>query len=182
MASSSNLVGGVMAGASLGIGKGAAIALGQKGATVYVVGRTTISGTQVSAGRIPVPGSIHEATAEVTAAGSHGIPGACDLAKDEEIRALFEQVERESGHVDILVNNAASLHEGMGTRPFWNAPVKLADIIDVGLRDPAMMDMTGETLIAAELAEKYGIADLPDHQPTSLCKFYGAPHHQTDVG
>ncbi len=34
----------------------------------------------------------------------------------------------------ILVNNAAYLHEAMGTRPFWDAPVDLANIIGVGLR------------------------------------------------
>jgi hypothetical protein len=32
------------------------------------------------------------------------------------------------------VNNAAFLHEGMGKRPFWEAPPELANIIDVGLR------------------------------------------------
>ncbi len=32
------------------------------------------------------------------------------------------------------MNNAAYLHEAMGTRPFWDAPVDLANIIGVGLR------------------------------------------------
>lgn len=124
----------VITGASRGLGKGIALELGQRGATVYVVGRTTVSGSQVSAGGKPVPGSIHEAAAEVTAAGGRGIAVACDMSVDDDIRALFEQVREESGRLDILVNNAASLHDEMGKRPFWEAPVKFADIINVGLR------------------------------------------------
>ena len=53
---------------------------------------------------------------------------------DEQIRSLFEGVRQESGHLNILVNNAAYLNEKMFVRPFWEAPVELADIIDVGLR------------------------------------------------
>ncbi|MBM7114351.1 SDR family NAD(P)-dependent oxidoreductase [Archangium primigenium] len=124
----------VVTGASRGIGKGVALELGQRGATVYVVGRTTAGMSQVSAGGRPVPGSIDKAAAEVTAAGGHGIAVACDMSKDDDIQALFERVKAESGHLNILVNNAASLHEDMGKRPFWEAPIKLADIIDVGLR------------------------------------------------
>lgn len=124
----------VITGASRGIGRGIARVLGQRGATVYVVGRTQTSGTQRSPGGLPVPGSIHEAADEVTQAGGLGIPVACDLSHDEQIEALFRRVKVEAGQVNILVNNAAFLHEGMGTRPFWEAPAELADIIDVGLR------------------------------------------------
>lgn len=90
--------------------------------------------SQVSAGGKPVPGSIDEAAAEVTAAGGHGIAVACDMSKDDDIRSLFERVREKSGRLNILVNNAASLHDDMGKRPFWEAPVNLADIIAVGLR------------------------------------------------
>lgn len=133
MVENSTLV-AVVTGASRGIGRGVAVALGRSGATVYVVGRTKAGDAQHSPGGVPVPGSIDEAAADVTAAGGQGIAVACDLAKDDDIRALFEQVRRESEHVDILVNNAAYLHEAMGTRPFWDAPVDLANIIGVGLR------------------------------------------------
>jgi NAD(P)-dependent dehydrogenase (short-subunit alcohol dehydrogenase family) len=124
----------VVTGASRGIGKGIALALGRRGATVYVVGRTKESGTQVSPAGAPVPGSIHETAEEVTRAGGHGIAVACDMANDTQIRALFEQVRRDSGHLNILVNNAAYLNEKMFVRPFWEAPLELANIMDVGLR------------------------------------------------
>ena len=42
---------------------------------------------------------------------------------------------RESGHVDVLVNNAALIHEDMLKRArFWEKAIDLADIIAVGLR------------------------------------------------
>ncbi len=124
----------VVTGGSRGIGKGIARVLGERGATVYIAGRTQVSGSQISPGGVAVPGSIHEAADEVTKAGGRGIAVACDMAHDDQIRALFERVRRDSGHLDILVNNAAYLNEKMGVRPFWEAPPELANIIDVGLR------------------------------------------------
>ncbi len=124
----------VVTGSSRGLGRGIARVLGERGATVYITGRTTASGSQVSPGGAPVPGSIHEVAAEVTKAGGRGMAVACDMADDSQIRALFEKVEFESGHLNILVNNAAYLNEKMVVRPFWEAPVELANIIDVGLR------------------------------------------------
>ena len=124
----------VVTGASRGIGRGIARVFGRRGATVYVVGRSQVKGTQRSPGGAELSGTIHEVAAEVTAAGGNGVAFACDMARDDQIRALFDRVARESGHIDILVNNAAFLHEGMGKRPFWEAPPELANIIDVGLR------------------------------------------------
>jgi NAD(P)-dependent dehydrogenase (short-subunit alcohol dehydrogenase family) len=124
----------VVTGASRGIGKGIALALGRRGATVYVTGRTRVSGTQTSPGGVSVPGSIHETAEQVTRARGRGIAVACDMADDTQIRALFDQVRLDSGHLDILVNNAAYLNEKMFVRPFWEAPLELANIIDVGLR------------------------------------------------
>jgi NAD(P)-dependent dehydrogenase (short-subunit alcohol dehydrogenase family) len=132
--STNNELVAVVTGASRGIGRGVAHVLGQRGGTVYIAGRTQAGDSQKTPGGMPVPGSIHEVAAEVTKVGGRGIPVACDMADDEQIRALFDQVKRDSGHVNILVNNAAYLNEKMGIRPFWEAPLDLADIIDVGLR------------------------------------------------
>jgi len=124
----------VVTGSSRGIGRGIAKVLGERGATVYVTGRTEVSGTKKSPNGDPVPGSIHEVAEEINKLGGKGIAVAVDLTDDKQIRALFERVQREQGHLNILVNNAAYLNEKMHVRPFWDAPVDLANIIDVGLR------------------------------------------------
>jgi NAD(P)-dependent dehydrogenase (short-subunit alcohol dehydrogenase family) len=132
--SETNLV-AVVTGASRGLGRGIAIALGASGATVYVVGRTTHEDAPRGAGEAVLPGTIYDAAAAVTAAGGTGIAVACDLADDAQIVALFERVQREAGRLDILVNNAAFVHNDMtGNRPFWEKSLAVADIIDIGLR------------------------------------------------
>src|ERR1700747_58859 len=124
----------VITGSSRGIGKGIAKVLGEREATVYVTGRTEVSGTQKSPNGDPVPGSIHEVAEEINKLGGKGIAVAVDLTDDKQIRDLFERVQREQGHLNILVNNAAYLNEKMHVRPFWDAPVDRANIIAVGLR------------------------------------------------
>jgi NAD(P)-dependent dehydrogenase (short-subunit alcohol dehydrogenase family) len=119
----------VVTGASRGAGKGIALALGATGATVYVTGRTR------NEGDAPLPGTVQATAAAVTAAGGKGIPVYCDHADDARVRQLFEQVADEQGRLDILVNNATSLHEAL-TRsgPFWEKPLALTELWEVGMR------------------------------------------------
>lgn len=119
----------VVTGASRGAGRGIAIALGGHGCTVYVTGRSEKEGDA------SLPGTIHDTAAAVTAAGGKGIPVRVDHADDEQVKALFEQVRREAGRVDILVNNACAIHDQL-TAPghFWEKPLELVDMLDVGLR------------------------------------------------
>jgi hypothetical protein len=97
----------VVTGGSRGIGKGVARALAERGATVYIAGRSQAGGIHTSPGGALLPGTIQEAVEEVNSLGGRGIAVACDLSVDEEIRSLFERVRQESGHLNILVNNAA---------------------------------------------------------------------------
>lgn len=125
----------IITGASRGIGRGIAIALGEQGATVYVVGRTERDNDPRKTGEALLPGNIHNAAAAVTAAGGHGIPVACDLADDSQVTDLFRRVREESGRLDILVNNAAFVHDDMTTdKPFWEKSLAVGNIIDIGLR------------------------------------------------
>jgi NAD(P)-dependent dehydrogenase (short-subunit alcohol dehydrogenase family) len=119
----------VVTGASRGVGKGVAIALGSKGYTVYVTGRTLEPGAH------PLPGTIHETAEAVNQAGGRGIAVHCDHASDDDARALFERVRDEAGRLDVLVNNVAHIHEDL-LKPggFWEKSLHLVDIIDVGLR------------------------------------------------
>ena len=119
----------IVTGASRGAGRGIAIALGSHGCTVYVTGRSQ------KAGDASLPGTIYETAAAVTAAGGKGIAVRVDHADDAQVKALFEQVEREQGRLDILVNNAAAVHDEL-PHPgnFWEKPIELGNLIDVGVR------------------------------------------------
>jgi NAD(P)-dependent dehydrogenase (short-subunit alcohol dehydrogenase family) len=119
----------VVTGASRGIGKGIALALAAQGATVYVTGRTVTPGSHA------LPGSVGETAAECTRRGGTGIAVPVDHANDAQVAALFEQVRREQGRLDLLVNNAFALPEDLtDPRPFWEKPLSNWEMVDVGVR------------------------------------------------
>ncbi len=116
----------VVTGASRGIGKGIAIALGEQGCTVYVTGRTTGSGER----------TIDTTAQLVTKAGGDGRAIRCDHGVDSDIAALFERVGKEAGHIDYLVNNVYKIPDppawGGG---FWDHPIQIwDDQVGIGLR------------------------------------------------
>lgn len=119
----------VVTGASRGAGRGIAIALGTHGCIVYVTGRSEMAGDS------SLPGTIHETADAVTAAGGKGIPVRVDHGDDGQVAALFDRVRREQDRLDILVNNACALHDQL-TAPghFWEKPLQIADMLNVGLR------------------------------------------------
>lgn len=115
----------VVTGASRGVGKGIALGLGEAGATVYVTGRTIKEKTD--AGKLG--GTVFETAKAVTALGGKGIGIQCDHRDDRQVEKVFDQVLKESKHIDILVNNAWGGYENMqeGRRftyfkPFWEQP------------------------------------------------------------
>ncbi|MET0178984.1 MAG: SDR family NAD(P)-dependent oxidoreductase [Novosphingobium sp.] len=119
----------VVTGASRGIGKGIALALATEGATVYVTGRTVTPGTY------PLPGTVGETAEHCTARGGKGVAVAVDHADDTQVAALFEQIKRDEGRLDILVNNAFALPEDL-TEPgsFWEKPLSNLQMFEVGVR------------------------------------------------
>ena len=119
----------VVTGASRGAGKGIALALGATGATVYVTGRTR------NEGDAPLPGTVQGTADAVTAAGGKGVAIYCDHRDDDSVQKLFERIATEHGRLDILVNNATSLHDAMTeTGPFWEKPLALTELWEVGMR------------------------------------------------
>ncbi len=124
----------VVTGASRGVGRGIARALGAKGMTVYVTGRSTTTSLGCL-GRQPLSGTIHETAREIDQLGGRGIAVGCDHGDDAAVQALFAQVATETGRLDILVNNATYLHDSLIDRGgFWERPLELAGILNVGLR------------------------------------------------
>ena len=134
----------VVTGSSRGAGKGIALALGSKGYTVYVTGRSRKEGDA------PLPGTVFQTAEEITAAGGRGIAVACDHGDDDQVEALLAQVQREQGRLDLLVNNATSINDDI-TKPggFWTKDRRLADIHDVGLRSAYIASYHAAPLLIA---------------------------------
>jgi NAD(P)-dependent dehydrogenase (short-subunit alcohol dehydrogenase family) len=109
----------VVTGASRGAGRGIARALGGQAWRVYLTGRT-----------------VDEIVAqEVTDAGGEGIAVRVDHADDDSVAALFQRVADENAGLQLLVNNAALIHDELtNPAPFWEKPIGLGDVLTVGLR------------------------------------------------
>lgn len=116
----------VVTGASRGAGKGIAAALVDDGWTVYLTGRTVVD---------PEDG---------------GIAVQVDHSDDAAVAALFERIGNEAGRLDLLVNNAAVVHDNLiDPKPFWEKPIGLADVLDVGLRSSYIASWHAAPLLVA---------------------------------
>lgn len=126
----------LVTGASRGIGKGYALALADEGATVYVTGRTVEPNSFILPGTDEIlPGSITETAEEVSQRGGKGIAVKVDHANDDQVAELFEQIKKEQGRLDILVNNAASNPPDIGIPAgFWEKSLDYWQLFEVGVR------------------------------------------------
>ncbi|CAK9099716.1 unnamed protein product, partial [Durusdinium trenchii] len=144
-------------GASRGIGKGIAIALGELGARVFVTGRRK---------------QAIESTADlVTRAGGTGVPLLCDHGVDEEVQAVFDQIGLQSGgKLDILVNNAFQdpaqkdpksdelLSKGA---KFYELPLRVWDDVHrVGLRSHYVASYYAAPLLLSAAKDESGLRPL----------------------
>jgi NAD(P)-dependent dehydrogenase (short-subunit alcohol dehydrogenase family) len=116
----------LVTGASRGIGKGIALGLGEAGATVYITARTVAEGQAA----VDLPGNLQQTVQEVEALGGKCIAIRCDHCNDTEVAAVFAQIQREQGRLDILVNNVwgGYEHYNDGTqhwleKGFWTVPL-----------------------------------------------------------
>jgi 3-oxoacyl-[acyl-carrier protein] reductase len=87
-------------GASRGIGKAIAIALGKSGANVACLARSV--------------DKLNETVAEIKAAGGSATAYACDVADGAAVQQVFDTVvEANGGRLDIVVNNAGVTKDGL---------------------------------------------------------------------
>lgn len=135
----------LVTGASRGAGRGIAVELGAAGAVVVVTGRSTrdrpadaYGGILGLSGLADAPGSIEDTAEAVTEAGGFGIAMRCDHADADAVGDLVARIERETGTIDLLVNNAWGGHESFDGRfeaPFWEHPLSHWDaMMDRGVR------------------------------------------------
>ncbi|MBV8850938.1 MAG: SDR family NAD(P)-dependent oxidoreductase [Methylobacteriaceae bacterium] len=120
----------LVTGGSRGVGKGVALGLAEKGATIIVTARTRKSGDSIW------PGSLEETIEEISAAGGRGMGVECDHGNDEEIKQLFAKIEADFDRLDVLVNNVFAAPQVMPVNtPFWQMPSSVWDMLhSVGLR------------------------------------------------
>ncbi len=156
----------VVTGATRGLGRGIARGLASTGATVCVTGRNVAELAAVSD--------------EITAAGGKALGIVCDHSDDEQVEAAFAQVKREFGGLDVLVNNAAAVYPDLLMAPggFWEKPLKLVDMIDVGLRSNYVAAWHAAPLMVA--AGKGLIASISFYGAVSY--FHGAAYGAAKAG
>ncbi|MDT4913289.1 MAG: hypothetical protein QOC66_2417 [Pseudonocardiales bacterium] len=133
----------VVTGASRGAGKGIALALADTGATVYVTGRTRNDGDS------DLPGSLATTVKQIDERGGVGVAVACDHGDDAQVEAVFAQVASEQGRLDVLVNNAFAIPDGITSRrPFWQKKLDQQMVLDVGLRSTYVSSYFAGPLLA----------------------------------
>jgi len=157
----------VVTGASRGIGKGIALALGEKGCKVFVTGRTTGDG----------PLTIDTAAREITQVGGEGIAIQCDHGVDAEIEQLFNTIGQQTDHIDFLVNNVYKIPSppawGGG---FWDHPIQVwDDQVGIGLRAHYVASWHASSLLFAS-GEGGAILNVssPGGQSYHFSSSYGA--------
>ena len=186
----------LVTGASRGVGRGIAIALGAAGATVYVTGRTS--------DRDPpgeLPGTIDATARAVSAAGGSGVALHCDHRDDREVETVFARIAAENGRLDLLVNNVWGGYERMiedgvyrFADPFWQQPLFRWDsMFAAGVRAHYVASANGARLMVPQgrglivnisffAAQKYlsnvayGVAKAATDRLTRDCAHELRPH------
>lgn len=115
----------LVAGASRGLGRGIARALGEAGATVIVTGRSSEAGPHTD----QRPETFEDTAREVEFAGGKGHPYRCDHTNEREVDGLVAWALRRFGRLDCVVDAVWGGNEGYdGARypdgaawgtPFW---------------------------------------------------------------
>jgi NAD(P)-dependent dehydrogenase (short-subunit alcohol dehydrogenase family) len=119
----------VVAGATRGAGRGIAAALGEAGATVICTGRTT----RYARSEYNRPETIEETAELVTHLGGRGIASAVDHLVPDLVKDLADQIQKDHGHIDVLVNDIWGAEVLKGGPSEWNKPIWQHNLQD-GLR------------------------------------------------
>ena len=115
----------LVTGASQGIGRGIALALGDAAATVYLTGRNRPA--------------LEATSAAIRERGGQPLAVVCDHTDDAQVDALFARIRDEQPRLDLLVNNVWGGYEahptGVQFKRFWELGLEDWDAMFVrGLR------------------------------------------------
>ena len=145
----------VVTGASRGAGRGIATALVAHGWRVYLTGRT------------------------VTDPGDGGIAMNVDHSDDAAVAALFERVAQESGRLDLLVNNAAAIHDDLtNPKPVLGEAARAGHVLDVGLRSAYVASWHAAPLM---VGQGRGLIAFTS-SPGSVCYMHGPAYGAQKAG
>ena len=131
----------LVAGATRGVGRGTALALGEAGATVYCTGRSSrkqkrrrasATGRNSESARKALPAEYYanrpetiEETAElVNARGGKGIAVVVDHLEAGKVEKLIARIRKEQGQLHVLVNDISESAEHEFGKTFWQADLE----------------------------------------------------------
>jgi citronellol/citronellal dehydrogenase len=128
-----------MSGGSRGIGLAIAVALAREGASVALLAKTDKPDPRL-------PGTIHEAAAEIEAAGGKALAFAGDVRDPDAVDTFVATVQDTFGGLDILVNNASAIM----LAPIGDLPAKRFDLmLDVNVRGTFLLTRAALPLLRA---------------------------------
>ncbi|MDE8650882.1 SDR family oxidoreductase [Novosphingobium album (ex Liu et al. 2023)] len=120
----------LVTGAGRGIGREIALRLARDGATVIVHYAQSRAGAE-------------EVVAEIAAMGGTAVAYQADIARREEVKALFARIDAHPGRLDIVVNNAGVSAGGA-----------LADVTDEDIAAIFGINVFGPLYVASEAASR----------------------------
>jgi len=127
----------IITGAGRGVGRSTARAFAQAGAKVVLCSRTQVQ--------------LDEVVSDITQQGGEALAVVGDVAREEDIRKLFEQTLQTYGRVDILVNCAGIV----AVKPFLEMDTETWDeVINVNLRGTFLCCRTAFRVMAEQ---KHGV-------------------------
>ncbi|CAD6191368.1 unnamed protein product [Caenorhabditis auriculariae] len=136
----------LVTGASRGVGRGVAVEVAKRGATVFITGRRPSNESSCQ---------LQNTAEEITASCGTAIVKYVDHSNMEQVEGLFEDIKLEAGRLDVLVNNAYSgvpiISANLGRKFHESDPEDLWDgINNVGLRNVYFCSVYAARIMAAQ--------------------------------